>query len=395
MNPPQNPRSAARQIVIFSEDFPPYPGGIAQWAFGMAHGLRGLGHDVRVFTRDRGEGAADPLPFPVQLMQGKHWKRRRSWYWWRAIKKYHQENGQADVLIATTWNVARGLIPFARKKNIPVITIIHGLEVTRRMPLLKRLWLKRTLMMSDRVVAVSAFTKEKALADYGISPEKTVVLPNGVNPAHFFPGADTTAIRQRLGLRDEKIILTLARVIERKGHAQVIKALPKVKEKIPRLKYLIAGPWDDACYRQLQTLIAKLHLQNDVLFTGYVAPEEVNQLYNLCNVYVMPSRELRASGDTEGFGITFLEANACGKPVIGGRSGGVVDAIVDGETGFLINPESTEEIAEKLILLLANAALAQQMGRQGRQRVEQQFSWEAISQNLASILFDEKGSSPC
>ena len=129
-----------------------------------------------------------------------------------------------------------------------------------------------------------------------------------------------------------------------------------------------------------------LYLDDHVLFTGYVDPDQLNSLYNLCDVYVMLSRELVARGDTEGFGITFLEANACGKPVIGGDSGGVSDAILDGVTGFLVDPLDVDGVAEKLILLLEDPDLARRLGQQGRARVEGSFTWDGITKQLLEMV---------
>ena len=381
---------ALKDVVICSEDFPPYPGGIAQWAFGVAHSLQQMGHRVQVFTRDRGEQYRLPtqtLPCAVNFVQGRYWRQWRSFYWYRALRDYLVPGRRIDVVIATTWNAARGLLPLARRHHVPLVTIVHGLEVTRTMPALKRRWLTKTLNACDLVVAVSEFTRERVVAVHDLAPEKIVVLPDGVDPARFFPAADTAALRRRFGLQNEKVILTLARVIERKGHDQVLKALPAVKRSVPAVKYLICGPWEDDYYRFLQELVAGLGLQNDVVFTGYVPADEMNLFYSLCDVYIMPSRELVNRGDTEGFGITFLEANACAKPVIGSRSGGVVDAVVDGETGFLVEPENTDEIARKLILLLTDAELARRLGAQGRERILRQYTWEVIAQSLVNTIW--------
>ena len=100
----------------------------------------------------------------------------------------------------------------------------------------------------------------------------------------------------------------------------------------------------------------------------------------------MPSRELVDRGDTEGFGITYLEANACEKPVIGGRSGGVSDAVVDGTTGFLVNPDDIEEIADKLITLLSDPVLSKRLGKQGRERIENFYTWDVIAKKIAASI---------
>lgn len=378
-----------KKIVIFSEDFPPNSGGVAQWAAGVAQSIHNMGHELRVLTRYRAEYPPNPnlYKFPILYMKGKRWRQLRSWYCYKHIKDIYRQGYKPDLIIATTWNFSRSVLKLARRNRTKIVTIVHGLEVTRKMSALKRKWLERTLRGNDLVVSVSHFTRQRIVQKYPINPKQVVVFPNGVDPTVFSPAPDAPILRERLGLADEKIVLTLARVVKRKGHDQVIRALPAVRKKIPNLKYIIAGNWNEKYYRELRQLVADQRLQDMVLFTGYVPPSEVKYFYQLCDVYVMPSRELRDKGDTEGFGITFLEANACEKPVIGGNSGGVGDAIVDGQTGFLVDPLNVDEIAEKLTLLLSDPELARRMGRQGRERIENEFTWDIISKKILNEVF--------
>ena len=370
-------------VVILSEDFPPYEGGIAQWARGMARGLASHGCSVTVLARHRPE-YPDYEPndsYRIQPIRGNRWKQLRTRYFHRSYQKYCQKNGNPDLLIATTWNAARGVIRLAKKQHTPLITVAHGLEVTRKMSALKKAWLRWTLRNSDLLVAVSHFTAEMIRRDMGDLPGLRII-PNGVDAEVFKPGLDVTDLKKKIGLKDEKVILTLARVIERKGHDFVIRALPKVIQKIPGTKYLIVGPWDEKFHQQLKVLIQSLHLDNRVLFYGYCETDEIPLFYNLCDVYAMISRTLEQAGDVEGFGITYLEANACGKPVIGGDSGGVPDAVAHGETGFLVRPDDADAISDHLVTLLSDSNLAGTLGRQGRERVIQQFTWERIAETL-------------
>ena len=375
--------------MIFSEDFPPYPGGIAQWAAGVASSLYKLNFNIHVITRFRDEYPLSPhtlRSLSIGTMQGKHWKQLRTWYCYRELKKRCKKGQIPDAIIATTWNIARGLVPLVRKYDIRLVCVVHGLEITRKMAQSKKKWLTKTLNSCHLVIAVSGFTKKRLLDMYPVSPEKVVVFPNGVDMMLFRPGVDTTSLRSRLNLKDHKVVLTLARVIERKGHDHVIQAMPKVMQNIPDLKYVIAGSWEESYYKRLKSLVQSLRLEDSVFFTGYVTPDEVVQFYNLCDVYIMPSRELVDRGDTEGFGITYLEANACEKPVIGGRSGGVSDAVIDGATGFLVNPDDVEEIADKLIILLSDPVLSKRFGKQGRERIRDFYTWDVIAKKIAAAI---------
>ncbi len=380
----------SKRIVIFSEDFPPYPGGIAQWAFGVANGLHRLGHEIHVITRGRPEynsGKADNLEYPINYIKGKYWKKLRTWYCYRALRDFYGEGQRPDLVLATTWNFARGVVSLTRRNGTKLVTVVHGLEVTRKMSGLKKRWLKNTLRSSQRIISVSSFTKDRLLMSYDIDAEKVQIIPPGIDTARFFPSNGSQDLRRKYSLMNNRIILTLARVIVRKGHDRVIQALPLVRQKIPNITYVICGPWEESYHQQLQSKIDELGLTDSVMFTGYVDRQEIPAFHNLCDVYIMPSRELTTVGDTEGFGITYLEANACGKPVIGGNSGGVADAIVDGETGFLVDPENPKEIAEKLILLLSDSELAEKLGRQGRARIEKQFTWDIVANRICDTVF--------
>ncbi|HED09058.1 MAG TPA: glycosyltransferase family 1 protein [Caldithrix abyssi] len=378
-----------KKIYIFSEDFPPYSGGIAQWALGMAQSLAEAGHRVSVFTRRRADFPvrATGRPFEVCFIEGQNWKQGRSYYCRQSLKN-RLRSEVPDIVIATTWNVARGLKHLCRRHGVKLVTVIHGLEVTRKMPLIKRRWLQSTLLGSHKVIAVSRFTREAAVSRYNLPEEHCRVLPNGVDAVRFQPGMDISPLKERYGLaEDEKVILTLARVIRRKGHDYVIRALEPLVKKYAPLRYIICGPGDEAFINELRELARKLKLEQHVTFTGYVDSAELPVFYNLADVYIMPSREI--AGDTEGFGITYLEANACEKPVIGGASGGVVDAIVDGETGYLVPPTDVKAIEERLDILLGDKARARNMGRAGRERILNEYTWQALAGRLMKII-DEK-----
>lgn len=380
------------RIVILSEDFPPYPGGIAQWAKGMADALESMGHEIQVMARYRGEyhgSITSGTDNRIIWIPGKNWRQFRTFHCRSAVLNYYAKGGRVDLLIATTWNVARGIVKLVQRRGGKVVTVVHGLEVTRKMPGVKKAWMLHTLKSSDRIVSVSQFTRDRLVSQFKIPEERLVVVANGVDTRLFYPAEPPSAIIDKLGIKNEKIILTLARVIGRKGHDRVIAAMPKVLEEVPDAKYLICGPANETYKEQLEAMIKDLKLNDRVIFVGYLAQDELNAVYNACDVYVMASREIVGLGDTEGFGITFLEANACAKPVIGGASGGVVDAIVHGETGYLVDPENTDDIAQRIISLLIEPGLAVEMGLKGRERVVAGYTWEAAAQNMMDALVSD------
>jgi phosphatidylinositol alpha-1,6-mannosyltransferase len=156
---------------------------------------------------------------------------------------------------------------------------------------------------------------------------------------------------------------------------------------VPDVSYLIVGR--GRCRVELEQLATALGVRDRVIFAGGVSNDDLPHVFALSDVFVMPSRqELKA---VEGFGLVFLEAAACGKPVVGGRSGGIPDAIVDGVTGFLVHPTDHEDIARGLARLLTDEELATRLGQQGRRRVVEEFAWGRVASRVQEILQSVRG----
>ncbi|MFB3134014.1 MAG: glycosyltransferase family 4 protein, partial [Rhodothermales bacterium] len=193
---------------------------------------------------------------------------------------------------------------------------------------------------------------------------------------------DVQDLRDELGLNHQKVVLTISRLVPRKGIDTVLRALPQVAHQIPDVRYLIGGSGPDR--DRLEALSRELHLSDRVQFLGNIPKEDLLRYYNACDVFVMPSREDRPH--VEGFGIAFLEANACGKPVIGAWSGGIPDAVRDGETGLLVEPDDEADLAAAMLRLLRDAPLAARLGRNGRQRVRDEASWDHVADQLYEAI---------
>jgi phosphatidylinositol alpha-1,6-mannosyltransferase len=179
------------------------------------------------------------------------------------------------------------------------------------------------------------------------------------------------------------VLLTLARLIDRKGQDTVIRALPRVLRDVPDLVYVLAG---QGSYREaLEALARECGVADHVVFAGFVADADVPDVYAAADLYGMLSREGRDTGDIEGFGITYLEASAAGLPVLAGRSGGTADAVEEGVSGLLVDPESVEAVADAIVSLLRDRAKARAMGQAGRLRAERDFSLAARAAKLIRV----------
>ena len=228
----------------------------------------------------------------------------------------------------------------------------------------------------------SVVTRE--FVDYGISEKRIIEIVPAVDADIFTPGPPPANLIEKLGLEGKQVLLTVARLTKRKGHDLVLKAMDMLRNR-DNLRYVIVGSGEDR--ERLEGLVETLGLTGSVICAGRVEDSELPDYYRLCDIYVMPNREVLESTDSiEGFGISFIEANACEKPCIGGRSGGAEAAVVDGVTGYLINPENAEELAEKICFLLDNPDVSADMGRAGRMRVLREFSWETRAHTLAGYF---------
>lgn len=197
------------------------------------------------------------------------------------------------------------------------------------------------LRASDVVLAVSSFTRDRLVSDFGVASDRIRLVPNGVDLERFTPGGDS-----------EPFILSVGRLIERKGFDRLIEAFAQTAAEFPAYRLSIAG--EGPLEATLKASAEALGLADRIDFLGGVSDADLLRFYRSCTIFAMPNRTL-ADGDTEGFGLIYLEANACGKPVIGGRAGGAIDAIVDGESGLLVDGNDVAAIAEAIRRLLGDA----------------------------------------
>ncbi len=248
-------------------------------------------------------------------------------------------------------------------------------------------WTGRQLLEGASVfVAISQWTADytrRVLSELGLRRQADTVrvVPLGTDPEQFQPGLPTTEVRRTYGLDGGPWILTVARLDWHKGFDTVIRALPAVRAAHPRVRYAIAGVGE--CRPYLERLVADLQLGDAVRFLGFVPEADLPALYNAVDVFALVSR--RYDLLVEGFGIAVMEASASGVPVLAGREAGLIDAVRDGETGFLVDPYSPAAVAEGLNRLLADPALRQRLGTAGRRAVETYFNWDRVVRDIEDI----------
>jgi phosphatidylinositol alpha-1,6-mannosyltransferase len=317
-----------------------------------------------------------PLYYPVMALQFLRviWEVRKGGYnllW----------TGQAVPTGWIGWGIRKLL-------GIPYCTFVYGEDVTyfseRRMSPGKFLLL-RTLRDADLIVANSDSTKKETMKlcrDGGIllKDERFPVITPGVDTDLFKPPEEVSPLEKNMEHGDREILVTVSRLTKQKGIDRVVRLMPMILRDFPRAQYLIRG--DGPHKRELEKLVIDMRLTECVRFLEPVRYEDLPSTYLLGDVFVLPCRRDGETGQLEGFGTVFLEAAACGLPVIGSRSGGAAEAVDDGVTGFLIHESDNGLLLDRIIQLLGNKRLAREMGDMGRERVAKEFGWEKRSLEL-------------
>ena len=232
------------------------------------------------------------------------------------------------------------------------------------------------------MIAISHYTRDR-LIEFGVDAARIAVVYPGAPRAQEHTPAELDAARRRYGLEGKRVVLAVGRLIHRKGHLTLVRAMRQLSQAHSELRLVVVGrgPMEAAIHAQIHAL----DLRESVLMTGYVSDEDVARLFDIAEVFALPTGE-DESGQVEGFGLVFAEAHAYGKPVVAGRSGGAAEAVIDGETGILVAPDRPEAVADAIQFLLSNPDRARAMGDAGRRRIEAELNWRTFAQRaLASV----------
>jgi phosphatidylinositol alpha-1,6-mannosyltransferase len=375
------------RTLIVTNDFPPRQGGIQSFVHGLATRLpEGT---VAVYA-PAWKGAAEfdaRQPFPVvrhptSLMLPLPAVSRRA----AAVAREH---GCDTVLFGAA--APLGLITPALRHAAGVrraVALTHGHEAGWATLPGARAVLRRIGDEVDVMTYLGEYTRVRlARALSAGAASRMVRLAPGVDVTFFRRGAGGAAVRQRLGLAGRPVVACVSRMVPRKGQDTLIRAWPRVRAQVSGAALLLVG---DGPYRpRLQRLAQRLGVAGDVLFTGPVPWPELPGFYDAANVFAMPCRTRRGGLDVEGLGLVYLEASATGLPVIGGDSGGAPDAILDGESGFVVS--DLPGLVCRITELLSDPAKARAMGEKGLAWVEREWREDLPAARLAAIL---KGLSP-
>jgi phosphatidylinositol alpha-1,6-mannosyltransferase len=379
-----------KKILLVTNDFGPRTGGIETFVIGLLERI--TGHHVIVFTSSQGETSAydqDWLDkFGVQVLRDKSKILLPSRRVTRNVKKIVTES-DIDVVIFGAAAPLAFMSESLRKIGVKkIIALTHGHEVWWAKVFPFNFAIKRIGASVDHLTYLGEFTRKaisKTLSEK--SRNKLVKIAPGIDTAHFIPRADGFEKRVELGLQDKKIIISVGRLVHRKGQDKLIEAMPTILRKIPNAHLLIVG--EGPYKNHLDKLVKKFSLEESVTFVGRILYDKLPTYLSAADLFAMPSRSRFFGLEVEGLGIVYLEASACGIPVVAGNSGGAPDAVMEGVTGFCVDGTDVDQVASAVIEVCSNAERASHMGAAGRNWIVDQWRWDIWSKEFNALLLDQ------
>ena len=346
-----------KSILIPAYDFKPLLGGIANYGHELAVQFS---KSARVHVVSRQLPGMDEfdrdLPYQLTRIPTPYSALRTFPLFYRTLRPLIRRE-KPDFIFCPMWFPDASAARWAMKGlPVPYFVVAHGTEVFDDFKtiqdgiktILLRNLKRKVFQEARKVFPVSNYTRKAVLEEAGADPDKVITVNNGVNPTIFKRTPVRPEVAAKYRPNGERILLTVTRLYPYKGVDRMLEALPAIARAVPGVQYLVVGEGPDR--QRLEALAASLDLQPQVKFLGRLALSDIVELYSLADLFVLLSRA--APPDVEGFGLVFLEAAACGLPSIGGWSGGIPDAIADGKTGWLVDPNNTDAIAATVTGLL-------------------------------------------
>ncbi|MFI8208869.1 glycosyltransferase family 4 protein [Streptomyces werraensis] len=378
------------KTLIVTNDFPPRPGGIQAFLHNMA--LRLDPERVVVYastwkrTREGLEAtAAFDAEQPFTVVRDRTTMLLPTPAATRRAVGLLREHGCTSVWFGAAAPLGLMAPALRRAGAERIVATTHGHEAGwAQLPAARQL-LRRIGESTDTVTYLGEYTRSRIAR--ALTPQaaaRMVQLPPGVDEKTFHPGSGGDEVRARLGLTDRPVVVCVSRLVPRKGQDTLIRAMPAILAAEPDAVLLIVGggPYE----KDLRRLAADTGVAASVRFTGSVPWSELPAHYGAGDVFAMPCRTRRGGLDVEGLGIVYLEASATGLPVVAGDSGGAPDAVLDGETGWVVPGASPADTADRVTTLLADPELRASMGRRGREWVEEKWRWDLLADELRTLL---------
>lgn len=370
--------SPAPHLFVVTNDFPPRIGGINDYVAQLVRRLPS--GSATVFASTYAGAAAHDRDFPQEVIRLDTEMMLPT----PAVRaRLHAElrARRPDlVLFGALWPLGHLGPGVARALDIPYGGFSHGLELTGALVpgLLGHIGHRASLL-----TAVSDWARRRLAPAFG---RPMALLPSGIDAAAFRPEVSDAMVRTRHALGDAPVVSCVSRLVARKGQDTLIRAWPRVRAAVPDARLLIvgSGPYEAT----LRRLAERTGVASHVIFTGAVPYAELPAHFRAGDVFAMPCRSRRGGLDIEALGAVFLQAAAVGRPTVVGASGGAPEAVRDGETGLVVDPDSPPAVADALVRLLSDRARAEAMGRAGAEWVHREWTWDAMTARLRALVAD-------
>ncbi|MFE1590044.1 glycosyltransferase family 4 protein [Streptomyces sp. NPDC058737] len=379
-----------RKTLIVTNDFPPRPGGIQAFLHNMALRLDPERLVVYASTWKRSrEGVEATAAFdaeqPFTVVRDRTTMLLPTPGATRRAVGLLREHGCTSVWFGAAAPLGLMAPALRRAGAERLVATTHGHEAGwAQLPAARQL-LRRIGESTDTITYLGEYTRSRIAG--ALTPEaaaRMVQLPPGVDEKTFHPASGGDEVRARLGLTERPVVVCVSRLVPRKGQDTLIRAMPRILAAEPDAVLLVVGggPYE----KDLRRLAAETGVAASVHFTGPVPWSELPAHYGAGDVFAMPCRTRRGGLDVEGLGIVYLEASATGLPVVAGDSGGAPDAVLDGETGWVVRGNDPNESADRITTLLADPELRRRMGERGRTWVEEKWRWDLLAEHLKALL---------
>jgi phosphatidylinositol alpha-1,6-mannosyltransferase len=377
--------------LLISEVFPPKNGGSGRWFWEIYRRLPreacviAAGEDPRQKEFDQTHDLrVVRLPLAMSAWGLRSWQGLKGY--WRALRRLRPLlRSEAGRRIHCGRCLPEGVMALALKwwTGIPYVCYVHGEDVNAASESRELSWLvRRVFAGADFAIPNSRNTERLLREEWGLPAERVRLLHPGVDTRRFTPADRNPAVRTALDWGDRPVVLTVGRLQKRKGQDQMILALRAVRASVPDVLYAIVGEGEERA--SLEALVAREGLERHVQFLGEPDDEKLVQCYQQCDLFALPNRQV--GRDIEGFGMVLLEAQACGKPVVAGDSGGTAETMRIPETGRIVCCDRPDELAALVAELLADPDRRARMGEEGRRWVTDQFDWEVLSRQAACLF---------
>ena len=378
---------ALGKILCITNDFGPRAGGIETFVMGLIE--RSPKGSIIVYTSAQGDTTSYDQgwlrDFGVEVIRDPSKILLPTPRVIRSVKKVIARDSIKQVFFGAAAPLAIMARSLRKKGVVNIVALTHGHEVWWA-----KLWPFSSAISFignnvDHLTYLGEFTKSEIAKALSIKAKSRLVkIAPGIDTDHFAPDSGSIQLRRDLGLIDKKVIVSVGRLVHRKGQDFLIQSLPAILEKHPTAHILMVG---EGPYRKdLTKIVEKLKLSQAVTFIGRIQYKDLPRYICAGDIFAMPSRSRLAGLEVEGLGIVYLEASSCALPVVAGRSGGAPDAVDEGITGFSVDGTSTVEISSVIIKLLDDPAKAKAMGTAGRSWIIEKWRWEIWSKQFNALF---------